>query len=209
MSIRIDAEGISTISALTNIPHHLVNVQMSLDTIPQFDYDGSANYILNITFEDNEKEANFYDLEVWLKYEDEWRATYLDSDDPVITRQSYYSPFPFINNSLTKMPFSDQPFNGQQKTIPFKITPGVIVMSVDTYILPEVDMMVLFKSTTKEQYLYTGSILNHLQGRESDLIFGSGQPVDLLGNVQGGYGIFACEEVFEQVFHINSIDIGR
>lgn len=214
LAVKIETEYFAELTANTVVPYD-INIDMLMDSIPIFGYDDMAYYELKITIKDNPDEENFYDLEAWSKTYgqlfggEEFTRTYLNTDDPLITNQGYYSPFPFIYGGLKSMPFSDNSFNGKEKTLIVKIFPKSYSLNMDSYTLPEADYLIRLKAITRDQFLFTSSVLSHLQGRESDLIFGSGMPADIISNINGGTGLFACENVYEYSIHVESVNIKK
>lgn len=205
----------------TVIPPKLIDPLIRIDTMPLIKLDQGYYVNVEVSFKDPENTDNYYELEVWEKVfperegtlaPDDFWQTHLDSDDPIITQEGYYPPFPFIVSMPgLSLPFSDITFDGEHKTMKFQVFTTMVGMSMgDGFILimiPAKDIAVHFKSITREQYLFKTSLMRHLLARKSDIIFGSGNPVNIVGNIQGGLGLFSCETIVSDTVHIEKKEI--
>lgn len=222
-TLRISMSSVEDIlvTSETVIPPVLIDPVIRIDTMPLTKLDQGYYNNVEISFTDPENIDNFYELEVWEKVFPEWggsvssedfRLNPLDSDDPIITLEGYYPPFPFIAGlTLHSLPFSDLTFDGHRKTMKFQVFTTMVGMSMRDakrlIMIPEKDIAIHFKSITREQYLYKTSLMRHLLARESDIVFGSGNPVDIVGNIKGGLGLFSCETIVSDTVHIEKKEI--
>jgi hypothetical protein len=216
LRINISIEGYPDICAETIIPRSLLDVTINLDTVPLQEPDAGFYSNLDISLSDPPGQENYYELEIWQRTIDDHNPSgisnkfflaSIDSNDPVITQQGYYPAFPFIQGIPPLcLPFSDASFDGMKKTIQFKLFAGVIAYSsyngISIITLPAKDVVIHFKSISRDQYLYKTSVLRHLMAQKSDIVFGAGNPVNIIGNIDGGIGLFSSESVVTDTIHV-------
>lgn len=187
--------------------------------MPLVKFDMGYYINVEVSFNDPGNAENYYELEVWQKVFSEifevdanFRLSSLDSDDPIITQEGYYPQFPFIVGLPGRsLPFSDMTFDGKRMTMKFQVFSNMISMGMRDGVIivtiPTREIAVHFKSITREQYLFKTSRMRHLLARESDIIFGSGNPVDIVGNIEGGLGLFSCETIVSDTVHIEKKEV--
>lgn len=204
------------VSSTTVIPYPLNDVSIALDTVPKTRPAEQFVLEFTISFQDQSDVTNYYVVELWLRaIADQSTSNFLyrvRSDDPVITKQAYAQPLTFLTgaNAIT-LPFTDESFNGQKRTIKFNYSPpgeeSTLGGEVTVQWIMKHEIVIVFRSISKSYYEYTTSAIRHILARESDEIFGSSTPVPVVDNISGGLGVFACQHSISDTLTINKIII--
>jgi hypothetical protein len=202
------------VSSQTEIPYPLKNVTISLDTIPKTRPGIDCAMDFTLTFQDTAGVDNYYEVEIWFQpISDRIHSDFLlhpvRSDDPVITGQAYAQPLSFFTGSYAvSLPFTDQSFDGQERSIKFSYQPSYGAGNISGIPYRRVSkhrIIIVFKSITHSYYDYRTSVVRHLLAREADEFFGSSTPVPIVGNISGGVGIFACQQSISDTLTVNQI----
>lgn len=141
-----------------------------------YDQEGSVYSQLNVTFTDIPKQNNFYEVSL-LTFSDSLSTRLrLFSSDPILVEEGdieYYAEI---------LPFNDLLFDGQKYTL---------VLNYYPFGAGNDDLILHFRSVSKEYYLYKKRIIKHLHNRYIDIWEGAGEPIQMYSNIENGYGIFA------------------
>ena len=170
-----------SISAVTFIPNDIILYNINIDTTSNKDKIG-----LTFSFDDNVNEQNYYRLKLYAsckkeeyEKEDEWRKGYAEmmSNDPSFPSGIPWEGYTFRGN---KVIFSDDLFNGQQKTIRLDVESEFKYASCDTVIIE-------FSTFSDDTYSYYNSLGDHSEKGELG-VFG-GEVIPVYSNVQNGLGV--------------------
>ncbi len=170
-----------SISAVTFIPNDIILYNINIDTTSNEDKIG-----LTFSFDDNANEQNYYRLKLYAsckkeeyEKEDEWSKGYAEmmSNDPSFPSGIPWEGYTFRGN---KVIFSDDLFNGQQKTIRLDVQSEFKYASCDTVIIE-------FSTFSDDTYSYYNSLGDHSDKGELG-VFG-GEVIPVYSNVQNGLGV--------------------
>lgn len=171
------------------IPERIRSYEMSSfkDSI-RINEDGEYYSGLKVSVDDPEDEENFYEIHV--------RQVYMWGEELTVSRRSGFSDDPVIRAENIPMyidghfvVFSDRQFNGQQKELWVYYYPPMY--SNNNLVDPDYYLIVDLYSVSENYYQYRKKIVDHLAGQDEDFLDASGEPVPMISNIEGGYGIFA------------------
>lgn len=176
--LEVQAQGFATVAAQSFLPDTTLLLPVVKDTM-FYAASGHNTYWLRITFQDPPAAGDFYHLVVYrnrLQHNGTWRLEPLcfESGDPVFETISQQT----CSGGL----FTDNAFNGQQKEILIntrrRLTPGLN---------DSLQFIVELRHGSDAYYRYNKS-LSIYKNNQGDIF---AQPGPIIGNVAGGYGIFA------------------
>lgn len=189
-AISIDVEEFENVMATSFIPKEPVILSTSkIDSIYTRD-----EYIVdqfNITIQDNPNEHNFYGMSQEFLVFDEFgqevdkvRVAYDEViNDPVLQDEGLLDAEP---NFLV---FDDRHFDGEAYKMQINhlsLWSGFYTRNAGKKIV----LITYFRAITEDHYNYLRSLVLHEESKYSDIWEGSGEPVQLFTNIEGGYGIF-------------------
>lgn len=186
--IRVSAQNMTAVSGASQIPSpaQISKVEIDNSTTSPF---GSSRSIINITFSDNAKEINYY--QVMVEMEREW----YNQNTGKITKQR--TPVTLESNDLITMNdninwdggmvIKDVLFNGKQVTLSF----------VTQYLGDDGTLLVSLQTLSEDCYQYKATA--DLQNKTSGDPFA--QPVNVSSNIENGFGVFAgySQSIFTRV----------
>lgn len=190
---------------MIQVDHTRYDAVSATDTLPAVpvisacrlvSYASSANNYMatfKLTINDAAETSNFYRLNI---YQTGRQYTTNDSGITVINDYGYGSR-PEMQTLLqdtardlnTYLLFSDKGFNGQQKEIEF------LVRCIDLNQMVNGTVIIELAAVSDAHYYY----YKNLEGRAE---FGSGSSSKPYSNIQGGYGIFMGQSVYQNVITI-------
>jgi Domain of unknown function (DUF4249) len=198
-SIQIIKQGFATVTAETSIPQ-IVNIT-KLDILPiaYLDETGAPYSEVSIAFTDPGDKINFYEIEI---SDITQKFTYeLSSHNPIITGESYYpSVLDFKNNMPTSLLFNDSKINGQKLALKIYYPAPLFIME-HSYISDHT-ISVHLRNVTEEYYKNKTSFIRHSYSLQENILYGSGEPINVYSNTHNGYGIFAGYNTSIQSLHI-------
>ena len=193
--IAVDHSDYPSISAETFIPDDITVYNIDVDTTSHEDKIG-----LTFSFDDNAAQQNYYRLKVFSSCTKEWEDeygndqewgyrgdAYMMSNDPSFSSDIPWGGYTFIGN---KVIFSDDLFNGQQKTMTLDVQSEFEYAECDTVIIE-------FSTFSDDTYSYYSSLVGHSEKGELS-IFG-GEVIPVYSNVENGLGVLISTNV-QQIY---------
>lgn len=192
-SIVIIKEGFDTLCCSTKIPSKVLITDTTILPVAYRNETGDVYSEISITFTDPADEENFYEIavsDVAFKYDNPLDYYELFTYENIITSESYY---PSVLNFEIRQPkyllFSDKTFNGTEKTIRFFYIPPQLE-GEERFIIPHYISMHL-RNVTEEYYTFKTSMIHHINSNTETVLYGMGEPLNVLSNITNGYGLFA------------------
>lgn len=162
-----------------------------VDFRPKVGFDSEGYEFSEITIEVvdiNPVAGDYYELSVVSSHSQLGLVkNYVWSNDVIITDEGD-ADFYYYN-----LLFSDKLFNGQR----------VILKCFIGYDDSDEEAYVCLRSISPSYYRYKKSIMRHFANQEGDVWTGSGNPVNVYSNVEGGYGIFAGFQEDTDTIYLN------
>lgn len=191
-TIKVNKNGYDEVIASTSIPSKVKIDEVNITPVAVFDEDGLVYSEASITFQDPENEINFYEIAISGIAYSSYAPDVFDeifSYDKIIKRESYYpSDLNFNLKDPKSLLFNDENINGKSYTVNVYYFPNqdIIKSKVSEHLIS-----VHLRNVSEEYYRFKTSMLRHLYNQEEDILYGAGEPQNILSNVEGGYGIFA------------------
>lgn len=188
--LEVKANGFEKVTTRDYIPNQIPQPVISSfkDSIG-VDEEGYYFSQFAISFIDNANEKNYYEVFIeHLLFEDEIWSRNCFSKDLIIAYEGLNDYHP---NTII---FSDDFINGIEKELSinyYPVTYGNPTGGQGELVDTNYKVIVHFRSISESYYKYKKRLVVHLAGQEFDFWAGSGEPVQMFSNVEGGYGIFA------------------
>ncbi|MDD3741657.1 MAG: DUF4249 domain-containing protein [Bacteroidales bacterium] len=205
-SLIVERDGFETVTASSYIPSK-VEIQDTIVTpIAYIDEFGSAFSEVEFSFVDPADEVNYYEIaisDISFDYEENSDFYEISTSDNLITSQSYYPDLirfdvPFPRSLL----FSDSGINGQKHTLKVYYYPGRYICEISW--IPQHYITVHFRNVTKEYYDFKTTSIQQSYAKREDILYGMGEPVNVISNIENGYGIFSGFNNDFESFRIDS-----
>lgn len=192
-SVKIKKEGFETVTAKTTIPPKVNIIDTNITSIAYIDEEGVAVSEINLTFNDPEDQINYYEIAVSdIAFSYDSLDGYYDvlTYESIITSESYYpSLISFDVDKPNFLLFNDKTINGNECNLKIYYTPPQY-LSENRYIRKHYVSLQL-RNVTEEYYKYKTTMLLHLYNNNEDVLYGMGEPINVLSNINNGYGLFA------------------
>lgn len=192
-SIKIIAPGFDTITSNTIVPAIINIIDTVVTPIAFFDELGSVFSEIAITFNDPGDETNFYEVavsDIAFSYDDPSSFYELTTNDNLITSESYYpSLLRFDVDKPKYLLFTDKTINGMTHTLNLYYTPPQI--EEENRYISNHYISIHLRNVTEDYYQFKTSMIQHLYNRDEDILYGSGEPLNVISNIKNGYGLFA------------------
>ena len=208
-SIRIKKGDYKTITANTSIPSKVIITDTVITPLAYIDDEGFAVSEIVITFTDPADEINFYEIavsDIGFTFDNSDVSYYkLSTNDNIITSENYYPSL--IRFDLKKpefLLFRDSEINGMEHSLNVYYTPPQTWNSIGMHYIT-----VHLRNVTEEYYNFKTSMLQHFYSKKEDILYGQGEPLNVIGNIKNGYGIFAGYNNDMASFRINSSTINK
>ena len=185
-SIKVQCPGLDTAYAENSIPPAPEQITGSFCDSVLWDEDGYPVSQAKIEISDDPYQENYYEILLkifyWDPYDSLWHNNgdmwyYSDNPDPVLENEGL---IPYDPSTIL---FSDELFNGTRYTLTINYQ--------QTELRVKNNLIVCLRAVSKDYYQYKKQLIKHLYNQESDIWDGTGNPVQMYSNIQGGYGIFA------------------
>jgi len=203
-SIKVIKNGFETATANTTIPSKVKIIDTAITPIAYFDDTGSVFSEISVTFTDPVDEVNYYEIavsDIALKNDSSNYYYELSSYDNIITSESYYpSLIRFYVDKPKYLLFTDKEINGQTHTLNIYYSPPQFEED-NRYILNHY-ISVHLRNVTRDYYKFKTTMIQHLYNREEDILYGMGEPINVISNINNGYGLFAGFNTDIVSFHI-------
>ncbi len=190
--IEVSVPGYQSVYAETHIPEKVSIDTITIDRIGYMDDNGLVHSKLSIIFSDPPEDENYYEIvvtSIGLEYESEAYST-LSTFEPFIVNEPHYPDETRIDLKKPKrLLFNDKTFDGQQIELDFYYFASQRMG--ETHQLNSEILSVQLRNISREYYLYQSTMLHSSFNREADILYGLGEPLNVISNVENGYGIFA------------------
>ena len=210
-SIIVQKEGFETVSAKCDIPSKVLITDTLIMPIAYYDETGSVFSQVSISFIDPLNEINYYEIalsDIAFSYDEPENFYELSSNNNIITSESYY---PSLINFDMKKPkhllFNDETINGKSCNLNVFYTPPQT--ESDHRYISNHYITIHLRSVTKDYYKYKTTMIQQLNNREEDILYGMGEPLNVISNVKNGYGLFSGFNNDMVTMHINKQIIGE
>ncbi len=192
-SITIQKEGFKTIYAQTTIPSKVLITDTIIKPIAYFDETGSVFSEISVTFIDPADEINYYELavsDISFTYDNPGAFYELSTNDNIITSESYYpSLIRFYADKPKYLLFSDKQINGTKHTLIVYYSPPQLE-DIIRYIAPHY-ISIHLRNVTEDYYKFKTTMTQHLYSKEEDILYGMGEPLNVISNIENGFGLFS------------------
>jgi hypothetical protein len=190
--VEVSAPGYKSVYAETLIPEKVRLDAVIIDRVGYFDDSGLVYSKLTISFTDPPEEDNYYEIVV-TSIGMEYRASAyrtLSTFEPFIVNEPHYPDETRIDlKNPNRLLFNDKTFNGQQTELDLYYFASQRLGV--THLLNSEILSVQLRNISYEYYLYQSTILHSSFNREADILYGLGEPMNVISNIENGYGIFA------------------
>jgi len=192
-SLKIQKAGYETISATTKIPSKVTITDTAIIPIAYIDETDNCFSEISLTFTDPADEINFYEIAVSVpafNYDSTKDFYELSSYDNIITSESYYpSLIRFDVDKPKYLLFNDKSINGKEYTLRVYYSPPQ--REEDERYIANHYITVHLRNVTADYYKFKTSMIQHLYNNEEDILYGMGEPINIISNINNGYGLFA------------------
>lgn len=210
-SIEISKEGFTTVTAHTTIPSKVIITDTIVNQIAYYNEDGGAYSEVSVSFDDPSNEENYYEIaisDIGIA-DDNWENYYsISSNDNIITSENYY---PSLIRFDIKKPkfllFSDKQINGQAHQLSIFYTPPQ--RESDVRWITSHYISIHLRNVTEEYYKYRTTLLQHLNSNEEDILYGTGEPLNVVSNIENGLGFFAGYNTDIVSFKLDSLIVSK
>lgn len=188
--IRISKSGYQSVSAINSIPFEVEIENLEVNGLAGIDEFKSAYSSVSITFHDPVEIQNFYEIIISSAGNQHERYR-LWTTEKIITEESYYpSILAFDKKKPKRLLFNDKLINGEKRNVIVYYEPPQRENPDHRWINYHfIDIQL--RSVTEAYYNYYTSLIQHSYSQEEDILYGMGEPIDVHGNIKGGYGLFA------------------
>ncbi|MBE9467641.1 MAG: DUF4249 domain-containing protein [Bacteroidetes bacterium] len=184
--LKIIKSGFKTVTSNDLVPNRVEMTSYEINPIAGTNDCGDIYSEITINFCDPANEKNFYEMEISdeISYQ-------IFSNDNIITSESYYpSLLSFDAENPEYLLFNDSYINGEKHQLRIFYYPPQYIDPDGRYIDNQV-VFLHFRSVSENYYKYKTSLLQHLYRQQGDILYGTGEPVNVFSNIENGYGIFA------------------
>lgn len=165
------------------IPNTPILEFLSLKDSIYTDNEGDFISQMNIVVSDTSYSDNYYELKLLYKFINYQNDTVVSSvyydliNDPVLENVGLLNYYPDY------LIFSDALFNGEDYQMTINFRQG---SNAESY-----GLIIILRAVTKEYYEYRKTLTLHIEGKAGDIWNGVGEPLQMVSNINNGYGIFA------------------
>lgn len=188
--LQVEKEGFETVTSKTIIPKKVEINNSKIIPIAYFDDNERPYSEASFEFTDPINEINYYEVIISDITELENTFFELSTSNKIITSESYYpSLLEFDKPKPKSLLFSDKIINGKTVNINcYYLTPYMINEGVPKVISHYITIHL--RNVTKEYYKYKTTALQLYYSLEENILYGSGEPVNIYSNIKNGYGLF-------------------
>lgn len=199
-TLKVVCDSFPSISAKDALPVKVDLDSVQIEPFVRVNDLGAAIGQATIYFYDPPESENYYEVEVTRGY-NATNGIAIYSNDPVVTREFYYPDnIELQAYQAHRLLFADCSLGSGQQAMTFTFDSRTSSGSSGNKIAAGF-FTVKFRSVSKNYYLYYTSYLDYRFNLSGDVLLGSCEPVNILGNVENGYGLFgAYQEVYSEVY---------
>lgn len=205
-SIEVILDDTLIASAETTIPANVPIISLSF--LPNYFID-ETNWVesqFSIEFDDPATEENYYELilsSVAYEFDTSDKNYWIESDDPCIIGEQYYAGLLTLDLIGYKyLLFRDATFAGQRKIVKIHCSLSQELREDGYVYLTEDLVKVHLRNVSQEYFEYKTSVLNQMNYREENFLYGLGEPINASSNIQNGLGLFAGFNYDIEIFKI-------
>ena len=209
--VQVIKKDFKTVTSETFIPAKVKIDTITINPVAYFDEDGSVFSEIAITFTDPVNENNFYELvvsDINFNYDNDANYYELTTNDNIVTSESYY---PSLLRFDVKKPkyllFNDETINGEQHTLYVYYTPPQ--HEQDYRFISDHFITIQLRNVTEEFYLFKTTMIQQGYSRVEDILYGMGEPLNVISNIQNGHGLFAGFNFDQVSLHIPETKLNR
>jgi len=186
----VEKEGYKTVMSETTIPEKVEIQSSEIIPIAFFDEFDKPYSEASFEFTDPSNETNYYEVVISDITELENTFFELSTNNKIITSESYYpSLLEFDKPKPKSLFFSDKTINGRKVDIScFYYAPYIIDGGVPKVMAHYITIHL--RNITKDYYIYKTAALQEYYSLEENILYGSGEPVNIYTNIENGYGMF-------------------
>lgn len=200
--LKVIKSGFKTIMSNDIVPSKVKMTSYEVNPIAGTNDCGDIYSEITINYCDPANEKNFYEVEI-----SEETTYQIFSNDNIITSESYYpSLLSFGAKNPEYLLFNDSYINGKKHELRIFYYPPQYTDPDGRYIDSHV-VFLHFRSVSENYYKYKTSLLQHLYRQQSDILYGTGEPVNVFSNIENGYGIFAGYQEDTETILIKTIKV--
>lgn len=191
--IAVSAPGYTSVYAQTTIPQKVEIEAIAIDRIGFEDEDGGIYSKITVTYNDPIDKNNYYEVVLSTFGAEHSPGDYrrLTTYEPYIVSEIHYPPITNVDLRRPKyLLFNDKSLNGNKVELSFYYYADQSI-DVGGRILGNVQITVQLRNVTKEYYDFRSSFLYNTFNQVENMIYGTGEPMNVYSNVENGYGIFA------------------
>lgn len=190
--VKVSAQNFQAVYAETHIPAKVSIDTVTIVRVGYFDDTGLVYSKLTIHFTDPPDQENYYEIvvtQIGLEYiADAYRT--LSTFEPFIVNEPHYPDEIRIDlKNPNRLLFNDKTINGKQIELDFYYFASQTMGG--THQLSSETLSVQLRHISREYYLFQSTMLHSSFNREADILYGLGEPLNVISNVENGYGIFA------------------
>jgi hypothetical protein len=191
------------VTATTYIPSSVPIIDTLITPIAYFEGDNIMNEVA-ITFTDPVSDEDYYEVAISNLEGDNYKLT---ANNKLITREAYYPTLErFDLDKPTCLPFSDEGIDGQTYTLHlYYSAPRIFDGTMGDY-MPGHFVLIHFRHITKAYYHYKTTLIQQLNNKEVDILYGGKEPLNVESNIKGGYGLFSGFNHNVVTMYVNEID---
>ncbi|MBW6492060.1 MAG: DUF4249 domain-containing protein [Lentimicrobium sp.] len=191
--IEVSVPGYESVSAETSIPQKVNIEEINIDRMAYEDEGGLIYSKVTLTFTDNPVETNYYEVVLSFTGAEYSPEDYrqLASFAPYVVSEIHY-PSP-LNPDLKKpqyLLFTDKTINGQSVQFEFFFQARQILDKGIKVLLSEI-ISIQLRNVSQDYYKYRSTWLYSVYNKQGDILYGTGEPVNVFTNIENGLGIFA------------------
>lgn len=210
-SLKVEREGFETVTASTSIPSKVLITDTLITPIAYINEFNCPISEVQISFTDPIDEINYYELAITeggINYDDYENYYEISTNATIITSQSYYPDLIRFDVHYPKfLLFSDENINGQPTTLALYYDAPHIFDSI--HFIPTHYITIHLRNVTKEYYDFKTSSIQQDYAKREDFLYGMGEPVNVISNIENGFGVFAGFNNDYFTYRVNSLVVNK
>ncbi|HOZ30953.1 MAG TPA: DUF4249 domain-containing protein [Bacteroidales bacterium] len=210
-SLIVERGGFETVTASSYIPSKVYIRDTIINPISYINEFGSAVGEIQFSFTDPVNENNYYELALssgGINYDDYDSYFEIFTNATLITSQSYYPDLIRFDVPYPKfLLFSDDNINGQSVTLTIYYNPPQWFGEIN-YISTHYRTLHL-RNVTKEYFDFKTTSIQQDYAKREDFLYGMGEPINVISNIENGFGVFAGFNNDYVTFKIDSVVVNK
>ena len=209
--IIVEKDGFESVTSNTSIPSKVFIRDTVINPVSYINEFGSAVGEIQFSFTDPINEKNYYEIALSshsVNYDD--YASYFEifTNATLITSQSYYPDLIRFDVPYPKfLLFRDDNINGQSVTLTIYYNPPQWFGEIN-YISTHYRTLHL-RNVTKEYFDFKTTSIQQDYAKREDFLYGMGEPINVISNIENGFGVFAGFNNDYITFKIDSVVVNK